>query len=1222
MAITQEPTELAQPPGSPAELAERIHAIDPAAFFVAGRVLRRVIVHDCLLTSLSIQAPHHPCYVIGHDALLDLVARDELSPWPRPIPETVMLLEAVEEEEFAARPHAQIYEQAQRRLLHVRVHAAYDKLVAQRKFLPTLVKKRIDEIGQMEFDEIRLVARQEDLVLPPRDERANFIEFAAIFLEQCYFDPAGLAVTFPALADEPHRVLDVLRQDLDLEACVAGLELARPLAGAIPAPDALNGPFMTALRDGQASADGQSESDPNSTTAEAPKLTARGIKRLIKRAERSASVGNNVRAAICFWRLHQTSGDVPQELVPSDARERAIANLETLCERLQRAIGFDDGEAKRWNVALRELLFATDQHLWPIEARLLYDLQKVCVDSEREIYTVDLTGWLAAWFNRVMLFIGRCLLKFGRVIWQTGVFLFGWVRDLFARGESADAEVAQDTAALNGHSVRPFRYPAIPRIRRSLPAQREVLMCKHLRSAEKRLAQARIQDTTRLELVHMLHDATHAAEHAMRDKLRRRLEGVLDRLRIRGENLAERVSRKKLVEELLDQIARRGFLTMGDLRDAIARNRAKLPDLSGFIEFFRGDPLLQANRRLTRSLDGVYRPAEVYLRWLQRLSSLAFANRVGRFLTRFVALPFGGAYVILAGLQGLVHEIPGNHGLTLTTPGLISLVGIVLLGLLNSQRLRGAVVRAQHLFRRGLALVFALLIDLLGLPVIRRILRSQGFRWFVRWLAKPLLVTVIVCLIVGLAGVSSGILGWVAAGTFVVANVALNTRSGRDLEEMTSEYVTRGWRNFRIVVLAGLVHWIIDWSKWVLNGIDRVLYSVDEWLRFRRGENRATIFIKAIVGSLWAIVRYFVRFCVNLLIEPQINPIKHFPVVTVGHKLLLVAMPSAAALVERALGYSYADALALVGSVIWLIPGIFGFMAWELKENWRLYRANQSRTVKPIIIGHHGETMLRMLKPGFHSGTIPKAFKKLRRARLKAVAKGNPAILRKAYEPLAEARHCLHDAVQRELIQLLRDCPAWEHEVEIGEIKLSTNQVEIELRCTAWPDQSAWISFADQSGRVIAGVLRPGWINHLEHGPRLILRNAILGFYKMCRVALVRQQLEACFPAHDFHYDINERGLALWPRSDFETEVIYEFNVGPLLHPTLVSGITPAALPTFSTEELFLAEAPLPWDQWVEYWDACTADHCPLRRMLAEFRILPAAKVHAQRAQAASVAPL
>src|SRR5207248_3731836 len=48
---------------------------------------------------------------------------------------------------------------------------------------------------------------------------------------------------------------------------------------------------------------------------------------------------------------------------------------------------------------------------------------------------------------------------------------------------------------------------------------------------------------------------------------------------------------------------------------------------------------------------------EIYLRGLQRLSAVAFGTRPGRFLTRYLALPFGGAFVVLEGLQHVVNPI-------------------------------------------------------------------------------------------------------------------------------------------------------------------------------------------------------------------------------------------------------------------------------------------------------------------------------------------------------------------------------------------------------------------------------------------------------------------------------------------------------------------------------------------------------------------------------------
>ena len=112
------------------------------------------------------------------------------------------------------------------------------------------------------------------------------------------------------------------------------------------------------------------------------------------------------------------------------------------------------------------------------------------------------------------------------------------------------------------------------------------------------------------------------------------------------------------------------------------------------------------------------------------------------------------------------------------------------------------------------------------------------------------------------------------------------------------------------------------------------------------------------------------------------NPIKHFPVVTVAAKIIIpfsepilsaISGP-ASQLMGPTLGVSFAAFTMLV------LPGLAGFLVWEFKENWRLYRRTRAKTLREVSFGHHGETMVQLLKPGLHSGTIPKRFTKLRRA--------------------------------------------------------------------------------------------------------------------------------------------------------------------------------------------------------------------------------------------------
>ena len=221
---------------------------------------------------------------------------------------------------------------------------------------------------------------------------------------------------------------------------------------------------------------------------------------------------------------------------------------------------------------------------------------------------------------------------------------------------------------------------------------------------------------------------------------------------------------------------------------------------------------------------------------------------------------------------------------------------------------------------------------------------------------------------------------------------------------MVVDEVVQGWRRFGLRLITGLFWLIVDLFRRLLQIIERLMYSVDEWLRFRSGQGRVALIAKAGMGFLWFFVAYVLRFAVNVLLEPQINPIKHFPVVTVGHKLLLAAYKPAADFLIGWLGINKIEAYAIGGTVIWCIPGIFGFLVWELTANWRLYAANRPQRLRPVKIGSHGETMIRLLRPGFHSGTVPKRYAKLRRAERHARAGGDWGAVPQALAGSAQRR--------------------------------------------------------------------------------------------------------------------------------------------------------------------------------------------------------------------------
>src|SRR5262249_36629868 len=94
--------------------------------------------------------------------------------------------------------------------------------------------------------------------------------------------------------------------------------------------------------------------------------------------------------------------------------------------------------------------------------------------------------------------------------------------------------------------------------------------------------------------------------------------------------------------------------------------------------------------------------------------------------------------------------------------------------------------------------------------------------------------------------------------------------------------------------------------------------------------------------------------------------------------------------------------LPLVIATLWLLPDFFGFLVWETKENWSLYRANRPASLPPVAVGSHGETVRRVLQPGFHSGTVPRLYARLRRAERQALRTGSWAAARACRQALEE----------------------------------------------------------------------------------------------------------------------------------------------------------------------------------------------------------------------------
>jgi hypothetical protein len=1115
------------PPLQASELERLVREVEPTAFLLPPRLLRRVIKQDGGLVGLGLMVPHRRSYVISRDKLLKIVSHLELDLEPNiELPATIILLARPTQGALADTPRASILVKYWRMLFHARIHLALENRFLEGRLTPADIRVRVEQIGETEFEEIRSVLRHDKYLLA-EDDRSVYVEFAAVYLELRHFAALLLGHFFPTIK-RYERIEQILAAEVDSEQ----LLVATRLPGT-PDPGVTEPPEVE---------DGEAPLPPDQEPATGKHPAYRLFKLLNRRAKRASQRGNVVRAGLA--KLQAAAVGPPKKR--EEMRAASRAELDRLAARLQTAAGTDATDAASWRKALGPLLKPAARGVWPVEARLLYDLQKVCLDHEKELYAVDVVEWARS--------LGQ----------------------------------------------RPIKRP--------VPYQREVLAVQHLRAAAGRLKSARLAEPNRQRLAELLRRTVHHYEQRLRKRFGPIIRRTLEDVGMQPRNLPEEVALNKLVQELLDSIVEHGFLTMGDLRDALSRNNLKLPDLAGLGEFALGDRLIRANRRLALNLDGVYRRGEIYLRWLQRLSAVAFGTWMGRFLTRYIVLPFGGSFVILAGSQFIIDEVvhqshkllgtpvpesvhaaavqhvaedveddlddftnvsrPPHHHvpvIRLLTPSSLVGLGVFLFALMHAAGFRKMVLQALWLTYRGIRLI---LIDLpicvLRLDVVRWVLDTSIFKLLLQWVLKPLFITGPVAVTLWIAGVAPNWTAAIGGATFLLTSLAWNTRLGRDLEEAITDWAVNVWQRIQFELLPGLFRLVMNVFKRLLEFVDQGLYRVDEWLRFRTGDGQPALIVKAVLGVVWFVVTYVVRIYVNLLIEPTVNPIKHFPVVTVAAKFMLPLWPLlepilAAGLVSLGMPPKIATVAAVLNLVC--LPGVFGFLVWELKENWRLYEANRPRALRPVMIGPHGETMTRLLRPGLHSGTIPKLFAKLRRADRAAQRTGAWKAVRKQREALHHLEERVRHFVDRELVYLLDHCGRWRSgPLETGQVALATNRIRMELRCPALSSAGLQVMFDEREGWLVASLGELGWLTPLSSSPRQVLATVLAGLYKLAGVDMVREQIEASLPPGSRPYRIITQGLH-FPRPNNEQAD------GQVIEPPLFKNVT------------------ITWEQWVQCWE-------------------------------------
>jgi hypothetical protein len=372
---------------------------------------------------------------------------------------------------------------------------------------------------------------------------------------------------------------------------------------------------------------------------------------------------------------------------------------------------------------------------------------------------------------------------------------------------------------------------------------------------------------------------------------------------------------------------------------------------------------------------------------------------------------------------------------------------------------------------------------------MRAVRLSGTVRFLHRHFATPLLLSLVVLGVLFIAAVPlRSLVKWWSWSVFGFLLIFYNTPPGWLLQDRLAEQLSDWWRRVRVNLLPGIIATFIDLFRMLANWVERQLYAVDEWMRFRGGDSHGSLVTKAILGLIWFPIAYVTRFVFYLLAEPQFNPVKHFPVVTVSHKvlapLLLMLVPPLAEVVgDKPAGTIYFFTQLL-------LPGVFGFLAWELKENWRLYAANRSARLKPVMVGSHGESVRGLLRPGFHSGTVPKIHRKARKA-LEAGDRAKVAFLHHELEHVMEG---VHRFAERELVPLLAGARDWGGiAVEVHTIRFGVQRAEIEFAAPSLDRDRFVLALENVGGQIEASVARVGWADKLTDAQRAVFVFALRG---------------------------------------------------------------------------------------------------------------------------------
>lgn len=805
-----------------------------------------------------------------------------------------------------------------------------------------------------------------------------------------------------------------------------------------------------------------------------------------------------------------------------DTLEKAHKEIRKLVKRLQSALNFNSNDFQNWESALLPLLDKADQGSSPVEARLLTELQSACEDYEQEIYRIDILSWALSFGKKPM--------------------------------------------------KRPLRF------------QRLIKIHQRLKEASLNAITTRLAFADRKKLEILLQSVWKQNEKLLRDEIRPIIENNLKAVGLKGEGAFGEIARRRLVEEFLDRIIEQGYLNYSELRDMISRNHLKLEDVRDAASFFKGDALLSLDENLSSQLDGIYRRSDFYLRWLEKFTALNFGTATGRTLTKFLTLPFGGSFLLVESAELIIDKIFGDRISDLTRILAFITLGVFFFGIINNLSIRTLVFECLLiLWKTSKFIFYKIPATLLSWNPFLLIWKSLPVQIIYSLILKPFLFTEAVAL--WLPKSYPYHVGEIAL--FIGFTLLLNSRPGR----LLSEFAISGMMTLGKLVQDGLISILftimVQSFKKTIEGLEFILQWVNDWLRLRGRAKPWKVALRGVLGLLWSPIAFFLRFYTVVLIEPGINPIK-FPISSVAAKftypIIIPLTPEIVHLFSPFIG----DVLSnlFFGTTIWLLPNLFGFLFWETKENWGLYRANRPQSLRPMAVGTHGETIPQLLKLGFHSGTIPKLFMKLRKAEQEAVSRSDWRKARTLRLDLQTIKERLARFIERDLlIPMQQNNKSFVKPLRVSEVSFGLNRIEAEM--TGMDDNgyaSFKISFELIDGILMGSVSKPGGTLALNEQQNRCLSLGIAGLYKFAGIEISKEQVTSNLPSWVTDWKIAEGNLVLF--SENQSTILVPINTGEPLPKLQVKKLENACtLNALDAERLLFGRQPLTWQEWSNGWD-------------------------------------